>query len=500
VLLGLAVAGCMGTRAPATPATSREPALVDAQGRTYVVRSVPKTHAVRTDDHTVRMLGGVPIDVVREDDRFFYYKSYEAPPAAPTHVAPPPPPAPADALEPPTSSRLRLVPFGAGLPAAGQWRSGFRLADMNGDGHLDVVHGPSRKGAPRPVVFLGNGDGTWQRWEAARFPALPYAYGDVEVADFDGDGTADLAFAAHLRGVFALRGDGRGGFTEMRRGLDLAMPGEPLGFSSRALRAADVDGDGRPDLIALGDGPRLVPSPGEQPGAAMGAAVYRNRGDGSWERSREKAAAGLFGDSLAVGDFDGDGRPDLATASGVLGRTDIVQLGRAGGRWEPFAATSVRPRAYVRAVAAGDLDGDGVDDLAVAYAANQGATWRSGVDVLHAGAAPWRRTPIVERDGAAGPSALAIGDLDGDGRRDVVALTADGEVWIFLADGRGGFTRDAAPPPYGPGCGGSHVELGDLDGDGRLDVVAAFAHEPEAGDDVCRSSGGIVAWKVMVGS
>jgi hypothetical protein len=347
-------------------------------------------------------------------------------------------------------------------------------------------------------VPLGDGRGTWRRWGDARFPALPYDYGDVQVADFDGDGVHDVAFAVHLRGVLALRGDGRGAFTPTRTGLDFASPGEPPGFSSRVLRAADVDGDGRVDLVALGDGPRLVRSPGERPDGAMGAVVYRNVGDGAWARTPGPIAAGLFGDSLAVGDFNRDGRLDVATASGVLGRTDIVQLASPGGGWTPHAGTALRPRAYVRAVAAGDLDGDDGDDLVVAYAANEGDRWRSGLDVLHPGTGGWRRTAIVERSGPAGPTDVTIGDLDGDGRRDVVAVTADGELWIFLADGRGGFTREAGPPAPSPGCRGSHVALGDLDGDGRRDVVASFAGEPDARmvPEPCRSGGGLAAWKI----
>src|SRR5262245_42878837 len=82
---------------------------------------------------------------------------------------------------------LVFEPFGRGLPTRGQWRNGFAVADMNGDGHPDIVHGPPRKVRGGPVVFLGDGRGGWTVWKDARFPAAPYDYGTAAVADFNGD-------------------------------------------------------------------------------------------------------------------------------------------------------------------------------------------------------------------------------------------------------------------------------------------------------------------------
>jgi hypothetical protein len=464
--------------------------LTDERGREYFLRPIPKEEGVRVDAHTVRTIWRVPLEVVSEDDRFYYYKFYR-PPTVPEPAPPAVPSASVEPVVPPSSSRLSFRPFGDGLPTAGQWRDGFALADMNADGQLDVVHGPPRKGARQPVVFLGDGRGTWRRWDEARFPALPFDYGDVQVADLDGDGLPDLAMAVHLRGVVALAGDGRGGFRDAGGGLDFARDGGVAPFSSRALRVADLDGDGRPDIVALGDGPRLAG--GAQAAAATGAVVYSNRGAGTWRPGRSRAATGLFGGSLSLADFDGDGRPDLATASSVLGRRDIVQLARPDGAWEPVTLTELPPHAVVRAVAAGDLDDDGRADLAVAYSAFDGAGWRSGVDLFRPGESGWRRQPIADWAGATGLSALSVGDVDGDRHPDVVGLGASGETWIFLADGGGAFTREQGPPPYGPGCRGSHVEIADLDADGRGEIVAAFAHEPAPA--VCPSGGGVTVWK-----
>src|ERR1700674_4955601 len=136
------------------------------------------------------------------------------------------------------AAKVRFVKFDVGLPTSGQWREGFRIADMNEDGHPDIVHGPARKQTGTPVIFLGDGKGSWTLWKEARFPTLAYDYGDVEVADFNRDGHIDIALAVHLHGLFVLAGDGKGGFVNASAGL------ESTGFSSRAIRVTDWNGDG----------------------------------------------------------------------------------------------------------------------------------------------------------------------------------------------------------------------------------------------------------------
>ena len=77
----------------------------------------------------------------------------------------------------------------------------------------------------RPNIFLGDGRGHWRRWSEARYPDLPYDYGDAAVADFNGDGHMDVAFGIHLRGMLALVGDGGGGFEPWSSGIAIDHPG-----------------------------------------------------------------------------------------------------------------------------------------------------------------------------------------------------------------------------------------------------------------------------------
>jgi hypothetical protein len=493
--------------------------LKDDQGRFYYVDKLKKGRYQRIDDHTVRTVWGIPIDVVREDDQYFYFKVYKIDPAvrsvnANAHKEPTPAElakiAASYNAEAPESHRLGFADFGRGLPRSGQWREGFVLADMNGDGHLDIVHGPPRKSLSAPVIFLGDGKGGWRRWQEAKFAPFPYDYGDIAVGDLNGDGNLDIVLAMHLHGFTALLGDGKGHFmTRWDKGLDFLLPGKGADetnlFSSKAVTLVNWGGDKLPDILALGEGPRLNLSSIHDGGAPLSAArsygpvIYRNQGDGSWKRQDQGTSpAQVFGDSVTVGDFNGDGRPDFAVSTNVQGRRDLVYLGRADGGWDK-TEIDVRPQAYVRAVLAVDLNHQGRSDLVVGYMSAENGKWRSGIDIFYPRPdGKWDRRTLAVKDGRDGVNALAAGDLDGDGNMDLVAITGDGDTWVFLADGKGFFTREAAAIPNFEHCPGSRVRVADLDGDGKAEIVASWSGEysPMYAPTVCRSEGGITAWHV----
>jgi hypothetical protein len=228
--------------------------------------------------------------------------------------------------------------------------------------------------------------------------------------------------------------------------------------------------------------------------------VYRGRGDGTFERSASAAAEPIHGTSLALADLTGDGRLDIATGSSQHARQDLVQIALPDGALRAIAIATVRPRSYVRAVASADFDGDGRADLALAYVSIATGAWWSGVDVLLAGDTPeWRRVPLAARAGRLDWRALAAGDLDGDGAADLAALDADGAFAVFRGDGEGNFTREREPPaPFPGGCRGAHLEIADLDADGLGDLVASFGEEPpHAERERCPSRGGLAAWRAV---
>jgi len=501
-----------------------EPWLVDEKsGREYRIEKLPKIEGTYKwkDEHHVLFPAGAILEVVKHDDRWFWVKHYKPTrpqPRKPTKVGPT-----EEELEKAAANyrtdtgevdRLRFETFEKGLPQAGQWRSGFDLADMNGDGHLDIVFGPARKGRSLPNVFLGDGAGNWRFWREARFPPLPYDYGDAEAADFNGDGHMDVAFGIHMRGMAVLISDGESGFTPWSSGIALDQPNEPGSggaFSSRAIAATDWNRDGRLDLIAVGEGPKSVrrgaPGPLTE---SRGFLVYFNRGDGSWEPWFPQEPTGgrpTFGEDFAVGDLNRDQRLDIVSSSSQMANPGILHIGTEDGMVATESFASMRPRALISAVALAELNGDEYGDLVISYLNAELGIWRTGIDIVYGGAdLSWTRKPLVAEESRKGVSALATGELDGDGHPDLVALTGEGEVWVFLGDGQGFFVRETPADLTQPvrGCRGYGLRLADLDHDGRDELIASFAGEgggipldPSLTVPGCPGQGNLRVWKAI---
>src|SRR5687767_12966207 len=197
------------------------------------------------------------------------------------------------------------------------WRHGFAVADMNGDGRPDLVFTSPRKQSGPPAIFINQGSGRFERWNEAKFPALLFDYGAVAAADFDGNGTTDLAVGSHYIGVIVLLGDGMGTFTAANGFF------YPSSFSSRALTVIDWNADGRLDVAALSDGPR----PGRN--VTLGVVVFENLGS-TWKPAQAAIRDVVHGESIAAGDVDGDGLPDLVTASVNIADLRVLRLGSDG--------------------------------------------------------------------------------------------------------------------------------------------------------------------------
>ena len=484
--------------------------LTDDQGRRYYLDTYPKSYAHRRiDDTHVRTAWGIDIEVEREDETSFFFRIYEADPTA---KGPGPGREPATAemkasfeVDVPKVDRLTFAPFDKGLPRNAQWRQGSVVADMNGDGKLDIVHGPPRKVRGAPLVFLGDGQGNWKRW-ASTWPDFPYDYGDVAVGDLDADGRLDVVLAAHLHGVVALFQRQPGVFELANQGLPYRMRSdEKLGFSSRAVELLDWDRDGRLDIAALNEGPimEMNRAPTLKDAAANASAmIYLNQGGGSWQGVALGTDTGRvqFGDHLATGDLDGDRRPDLLASTNLYGRQDILFLNeRKGLRHESLEA--VRP-AYVRSVAVDDFDADGAADVALGFLSSELAPeWRTGIDVLYRTGKGWRRSLVWVENERLGLWSLDAGDIDGDRRRDLVGITGDARFIVLLGDGKGGFARqEAALVKVEPGCRGYGVTLADLDGDGSDEIIASFAGERSGVPGLleepgCQDGGSLRVWK-----
>lgn len=421
---------------------------------------------------------------------------------------------------PRASQRLRWIPFSSGLPDAGQWRDGLALADLTNDRRLDIVVSPPRKSLRAPSVFTHDGV-AWTR-VPIEFPRRPYDYGDVAVGDLNGDRVPDLALGVHLRGLMAFHGttgadgiagangtNGVGRLEDASTGLPFSTRADHPVFSSRAIALADCNNDARLDIVALGEGPRIGSLTEALGAVAMGVTSFVRGADDAWtmKRDEESAAAGVFGGSIATGDIDGDGRVDLAIATGTLGDSRLWYRGGEGCTWSAEAVDAVRPRSYITSIALADLvteinNDDTRDEIVVGYLEFATDQPMSGVDVLaRTRDGAWSRHPLMREAGRARIEAIGSGDLDGDGHQDVAIVGKLGAVTVFLGDGRGGFTRERQTIASPDSCEGSTIAIGDLDGDGLSDLVIGYAQEGASVESAessqtpnCKNEGGIASW------
>jgi len=180
------------------------------------------------------------------------------------------------------------------------------------------------------------------------------------------------------------------------------------------------------------------------------------------------AAAANFGAvnaplSVAVGDFNGDGKQDLALPNNIEeGGTVSILLGDGTGHFS--AARSFAAGGYPISVAVGDFNGDGRQDLAVANSASDDVSI-----LLGDGTGSFSIAPKV--DAGFDPYSVAVGDFNSDGRQDLaVANDLSNNVSIFLGDGAGHFS---AAVNFGTGTLSTAVAVGDFNGDGRQDLAVS---------------------------
>ena len=183
--------------------------------------------------------------------------------------------------------------------------------------------------------------------------------------------------------------------------------------------------------------------------------LFRSNGDGTF-KPRVDFATGLFPNSVAVGDFNGDGKPDLALANGS--GTVSVLLGNGDGTFQPHVEYPAGPGAF--SVAVGDFSGDGKLDLAVA---NNNGNQSGTVSVL-LGNGDGTFQPHVDYPVGVGPYSVAVGDFNRDGKLDLVVANYPSifTVSVLLGNGDGTFQPQVT---YPVGRQPISVAVADLSGD-----------------------------------
>jgi len=339
--------------------------------------------------------------------------------------------------------------------AAGAGPVFVAVSDFNGDGKPDLALVNS---IPDTVsVLLGQGDG--DLGAAVSYAAASRAVPDpvaVVVADFDGDGKPDLAVANRaISRVSVLLGNGDGTFrAAVDYGAASVSDAGPV-----SLAVGDFDGDAKLDLAVLNH-------------SASKLSVLLGKGDGTFRTAvdNDSGAVGARGPiSMAAGDFNGDGKPDLAAVNHHTDKLSVL-LGKGDATFQ--AAVDYQAGAAVLsgpvAVAVGDFNGDGKPDLAVA---NEGI---GRISVL-VGRGEGKFRAAVDYQAAAGaeadPVAVAVGDFNGDSKLDLAVVHhASDTVSVLLGTGVGTLQK---PVDYAVGSGPQSVAVGDFDGDGQLDLAVA---------------------------
>ena len=356
------------------------------------------------------------------------------------------------------------------IPLAGQAPIQVVAADLRKNGKLDLIVGEADSGTVG--VLLGNGNGTFQP-ETVYYAPAPVV--TVAAGDFDGDGKIDVVaglIGNEFTGPLAFfGGDGAG-----RIGTAITRPPENYvgSFYTFTMQVSDLNGDGLPDVVGVDVG-----------GVVYGPHAYLSSGDGTF-----KDAGYIFGGSpfvsalnAAAGDMDGDGCPDLVTSTDA----GIVYLfhGNCNGTFIGFPDVF-----FVGAGDTGaglvltDMNGDGKLDVVTSgitldvdvYGPDTGNT----VAVLF-GDGHGKLTPGRIYRGQPGMFNIAAGDLNGDGRPDIVTANQDSDsVSIYLNNGTGGF-GDPLGTYVGPmtdgKTGGSINDpysgplVADVNGDGKPDIL-----------------------------
>ncbi len=348
--------------------------------------------------------------------------------------------------------------------------SALAVGDLNGDGADDIVtvcgHNYSDPGIVQ--IRLGVGDGTFgamRSYDSMEFGAA----GSVRLGDLNGDGRLDIVTSGE-------RGSGGGGAIELRLGNGNGTFGAALSYTTTesvtgiTMALSDLNGDGRLDVVTGGhNGPD---------GSGGGVTVRLGNGNGTFGAAISfNTDEDEFVYILRTGDLNGDGDLDLVTggrsgSDGLISSISVM-LGNGNGTFAAAVGYDTAGTFLSEDLALGDLDGDNDLDIVVADAGISGGIVSVFLGNGNGTFGAVRSYETLDLDHS---QAVALGDVDGDGILDVVTGGSTGpdgsggSVTVMLGNGDGSFAASSSHDTPDVMFVEALV-LSDLNDDGSLDIV-----------------------------